>query len=438
MPPQAGPAARNAPSFWRNPAQWLRAQKLCRDYWWFFAIAFFYDAGFSIYVFLFNLFLLDFHFNERMMGLIGSSMTLGTLAGMLPAGIFARKFGLRPLFLFCLIGGPLMEASRALWVWTPAQLVLAFLAGLAMCSWGVCFLSAVARLTTDENRTAGFSIIFSASICTSALGGIVCGYLQQWLKMAGIAMQPAEVKRLILLASCGIALMGLIPLLRLRLPPQPAEEEPDAQTPRLSWLRTLRLDPFLLRFLPMMALWSAILAAFTPFANIYLTRVLHIPLTRIGLLFTTVQGIQLCLGILTPLIFRLLGLVNGIVATQMAAAIALASMAGAGNGKVAVGFYLAFSAAQWMSAPGLYNLLMSETPDRNRSTAAAMTMFCNALAGSIATALSGSLLTRFGYPRVLLGIATVAVTVAILFRTIFHPSASRAPEDPQIVPELLP
>ncbi len=67
-------------------------------------------------------------------------------------------------------------------------------------------------------------------------------------------------------------------------------------------------------------------------------------------------------------------------------------------------FYLTFSAAQWMSAPGLYNLLMNETPDKERSTAAAMTLFCNALAGSAATAGAGILFAHFGYPPVLLGI----------------------------------
>ncbi len=137
---------------------------------------------------------------------------------------------------------------------------------------------------------------------------------------------------------------------------------------------------------------------------------------KIGLIFSTVQVVQFFLGIVTPMIFRALGLVNGIVATQIATAVALACMAGAADGRLAVALYLCFSAAQWMSAPGLYNLLMNETPDTERSTAAAMTMFCNALAGSAATAGAGILFTRFGYPPVLMGIAALALGVAILFR----------------------
>jgi MFS family permease len=301
------------------------------------------------------------------------------------------------------------------WMWEPAQIGLGFLAGIAMCGWGVCYLPAVARLTTEANRTSAYSLIFSASVGTSMLGGIVCGYLPQWLRMSGTIMHAADVKRLILLVACGIALVGLLPVLRLRIPAQSSEQPAHAQPPRRKWTSLWRHNPFLLKYLPLMALWSAVTAAFTPFANVYLSRDLHIPMNRIGLTFSAIQAVQLCMGVLTPVIFRLLGLVNGIIATQLVAAFTLASMAGARHGRLAIALYLGFSAAQWMSSPGLYNLLMNETPDRERSTAAAMTLFCNALAGSAATAAAGILFTRFGYPRVLLGIAVMAAVVAVLF-----------------------
>jgi CHASE2 domain-containing sensor protein len=69
-----------------------------------------------------------------------------------------------------------------------------------------------------------------------------------------------------------------------------------------------------------------------------------------------------------------------------------------------------------MSSTGVYNLLMNETPDAERSTAAAMTLFCNALVASIATAGAGILLTRFGYPPVIFSLAAVALVSALLFR----------------------
>jgi MFS family permease len=428
---QTDAADGKAIAFWKNPSSWLREQNLSRGYWVFFTIAFFFDAGFSIYYFLFNLYLLDLHFNERAMGLLGGAAILGSLVGTLPAGMLARKFGLRPLLVVCFATAPLLSALRAVWMWEFAQISLAFLGGLAMCIWGVCYLPAVARLTTEKNRTSAFSLIFSVSIGTNILGGVLYGYLPQWLRMAGFSMQQAEGKRLILLFSCGIAMLGLFPLLHLRMPSQPAEEAQAANKLSVgSWFRKWKLHPFLLRFLLSMALWSVVLTAFTPFANVYLSRDLHIPMARIGLIFSMVQALQLCMGLLTPIVFRALGLVNGIVATQIVTAFALAALAEAHNGSLAVVLYLTFSAAQWMSSPGLYNLVMNETPDRERSTASGMTMFCNALAGAAATAGAGVLFTRFGYPPVLLGIAALALAVAILFRLLIAPRQQGKPAQP--------
>ncbi|MGA2048799.1 MAG: MFS transporter, partial [Terracidiphilus sp.] len=87
----------------RSPSAWLSKQKLSRHFWIFFAVAFFFDFGFAVYFFLFNLYLLDLHFNERTIGLVGGALTFGSVIGTLPAGWLARKIGLRPLMAVCLI-----------------------------------------------------------------------------------------------------------------------------------------------------------------------------------------------------------------------------------------------------------------------------------------------------------------------------------------------
>jgi len=413
-------------SVWRNPAAWLVEKKLSRAYWIFFSVEFFFDFGFSLYFFLFNLYLVDLHFNERAIGLVVGALTLGSVAGTLPAGWLARKIGLRPLLVFSMIAAPLLGVARVLAVWEQAQIGLAFLAGLAMCLWAVCYLPTLAGLTTAENRASAFSINFSMSIGAGALGGLVCGYLPHLLKMAGYALPAADVKRMILLGACGIAGIGVFPLLRLRLPLQ--ENKPQAQDKagKLPW----KMNPFLLRFLPAMGLWMAVLAAFTPFANVYLSKDLHISLAQIGLIFSAAQAVQFCVGLLTPLVFRRLGLVNGIVATQVATAAALGCLAGTHDRRLAVALYLSFAATQWMSSPGLYNLLMSEVPDEERSSASAMTMFCNAVLQSCATAGAGILFVRFGYPHVILGIAALALAAALLFGCLVRPSARRAAPQP--------
>jgi hypothetical protein len=75
-----------------------------------------------------------------------------------------------------------------------------------------------------------------------------------------------------------------------------------------------------------------------------------------------------------------------------------------------------------MSTPGLYNMLMSRVADEERSSASAMTMFSNALLQSCAMAGAGILFVQFGYPRVLAGIAGLALTAALLFGLLIAPS----------------
>jgi len=130
------------------------------------------------------------------------------------------------------------------------------------------------------------------------------------------------------------------------------------------------------------------------------------------------------MGLLTPLVYRWLGVVRGIVIIQATTGVVLAALALAHDVRLAVGLYLLFSAVQWMSSPGLYNLLMSRTPDGERGTAAAMTLFCSAVVSSVATAGSGVLLTRIGYPPVLLGIAALAIAVALVMRFVILPQPS--------------
>jgi MFS family permease len=413
--------------FWKDPVLWLQEKELGRDFWVFFTAAFFFDLGFAVYFFLMNLYLLDLHYNERVIGLVGGALSLGSVVGTLPAGLLSRRIGIRSLLIVCFATAPALGALRVVASGETAEIALAFLAGLAMCLWGVCFLPAVARFTTERSRASAFSLIFSVSIGTSTLGGVVCGYLPQWLRSAGLPMQPAEVKRLILLTACGVAALGLFSVVRLRLPPPQSGISSEDHVRNDASVRRRRLDPFLLRFLPVMALWTAVLASFTPFANVYLSRDLQVPFSQIGLVFSAAQIIQFCAGLLTPLLFRALGLVDGIVATQLLAAVAIGCLAGTRNRHVAVALYLVFSAMQWMSSPGLYNLLMSRVPDERRSTAASMTLFCNAILQSAATAGAGVLLVRFGYPHVLGGIAVLAMVVAILFRTLVASTERRTP-----------
>ena len=113
---------------------------------------------------------------------------------------------------------------------------------------------------------------------------------------------------------------------------------------------------------------------------------------------------------------------------QALAAMALCALGLTHAAGLAVGFYLLLSVAQWMSSPVLYDMLMNATPDYRRSTVAAMTMFSNGLAGAAATALTGVLLSRFGYRAVLPWLGFAAITIALVFHRTTKDPKSQAQE----------
>lgn len=406
-----------------SPRTWLRKHRMSRGYWTFFTAAFFFDAGFVIYFFLFNLYLLDLHYDEKAIGFINGALTLGLTAGTLPAGILGRRAGLRPPLLLCFVAAPLVGILRATYLWEPAQIALAFVAGITMVLWTVSFVPTVAALSTEENRTAAMSLIFSVGVGTSALGGALCGFLPQWLKHAGFPMQPADFKRMILIGSSILAEIGIVAILRLRFPAtNEGAHSGELNKTRKNWLAALGLRPFLRRFLLCMGLWSIVMSAFGPFANVYLSRSLHMTLAQIGVIFSVAQTTQVLAGVLLPVLIRRVGMMNGILATQLGTGLLLLLMAGARQQWYAIAFYLVFSAAQWMSTPAFYNLLMDKTPEQERSMATGMTMFVNALVGSLATMVAGILFARYGYAPVLAGIAAFAIAAGAVSRMLLSQS----------------
>ncbi|WP_052200423.1 MFS transporter [Terriglobus sp. TAA 43] len=400
---------------WNDPRSWMRQYRFSRSFWTFFFAALFFDAGFGIYYFLFNLFLLNLHFQERSIGLINGALTLGSVACTLPAGMLARKYGVRPVMLVCLAIAPAVGILRTLFTQLPSQVALAILGGAAMCLWGVCFLPAIAGLTEENNSAAAFSLIFSVSVGTSALGGAFAAHLPAWMAAAGSTLQTWQIQRFILICASLLAAVAFVFAWRLQFP---NEVRADDETMH-GWKHLLH-SSFLRRYVPLMAIWSAMIAAFVPFANVYLTNSLHMSLSRIGTVFLLSQMVQLCSGLVTAPLFRSLGLQRGIAATQLVTGALLLLLALTHTVNVATTLYLCFSAAQWMSSPGMYNLLMRGTPERERSTAASAVMFGNALVSSGATVLAGIGFASFGYAWMFVLLGAVAVGVALCTVTLLR------------------
>ncbi len=389
--------------------RWEPARELGGEFWTFFVAALCFDLGFSMYLFLYSLFLLDIGFNERQLGLVAGAMTIGGMIGTLPVGALAQRFGPRRVLLAGFMLTPAVCALRPFFPGEHAQIALALLTGLVMCHWAVCFSPATAALTTEKSRTFAFSLLFSTGIGTGGLGGLMGGWLPGWIERMHAATGPADAKRMVLLLCCAIYALGVWPVLRLKL--RAAKTQQGGP-----WT----FHPFLYRYLPAIALWSLAAGAFVPFAQAFLARQAHLSLAHIGAAFSAAQMAQVAAILLAPIVFRRFGLVAGIAYTQAAAAFALAGLACARHVPLAVTMYVAFMALHWMGGPGIYSLLMGRVPETARSTASAANSFTTSLCQAIAAAAAGAAYVAFGYPAVLAVVAAIALLASLLFWTLLR------------------
>ena len=391
-------------ALWHGFCWRLSRRQLSSQFWIFLAASFFFDLGFSIYYFLINLFLVDQGYTEKSLGLFAGVMAVGNLVGAVPWGRLAQRIGLRSVVLICFVLAVTVSSARALLLSFSAQLVLAFLAGVALSAWAVCLSPAVANLAGEKQRPFAFSLLFSLGIGLGALGGFAGGRFPAWFTGHHVHLGALLPVQLVLLASCSIVAVGIWPAAKLRFIESNIAERP----------RPL-ISPFLLRYLPAIAVWSLVTGSFSPLASVYLARHVHLSLPQIGNAFSLSQIAQVAAVLLAPMLFRRWGLVGGIVFTQVAAAILLLTLAASADPLAATASYICFSAFQWMNEPGLYSLLMNMVPTEARGGASASNSLVMSSSQAIAATLAGGAFVQYGYPVALRGIAVIALIAAALF-----------------------
>ena len=380
--------------------QWFGG--LRTQYWVFFLTASFFNFGLFIFFLLYNLYLLQLGFRENFIGLVSGVMTAGSVAGCIPAAAAIRRFGLRSTLFAAFSAIACISALRSIVPSATALVALAFAAGFVGSTWGVAISPAVAELTTERNRSLGFSLIFSAGVGIGVLGGFVGGHLPG--KFSILLSSNVDGYRASLLFGCAMVVLALLPLSQLQLEASPVAE-PAFRRP----------SPLLIRFFGAMVVWNLATGAFNPFFSAYFVH-LNFSTERIGGLFSSVHLVQAVAMLAAPIAIHRLGLARGISILQGATALSLAGLAmwtGAAQTSFAYGSYVVF---QYMSEPAVFALLMNSVPMTKRAGVSALNMMVIFAAQAAAASMAGVLITRFGYPPVLLAASLTCVAASILFR----------------------
>ncbi len=389
--------------------QWLLIRsRLDRQFLLFLLSANVYHLGVFVFFLLYNLFLLDLGWREDSLGWFASAMTLGTIAGAVPAGELVRRRGVRFSLVAAVVTAPLLSMTRVL-VNTEIGLAgSAFAAGAASSVWFVASVPAVAQLSGERRRPLAYSLWFGAGIATGVLGGLAGSRLPGWLGATGVATNAADAKRAAILAGCAIAAGSAWPLSRLKFPANPPREQ-----------KSYPSGPFVWRFLGALAVWQFAIGAFNPFFTAYFSRQLNTPVEQIGNVFAASQLLQAIAVLLSPWLFRKLGLATGIAATQLSTALLLAVLALGPWGYSAALAYALYMSFQVASEPGLFSLLIKGVRPGEQGGASGLNFFVMFCAQAMAAVFGGWVASHAGYPALLLTAAAMASLAAVCFHTFF-------------------
>jgi putative nucleotidyltransferase-like protein/MFS transporter len=398
--------------FWHGVRLHTVAANLSRGFWTFLAASFCFDLGMFIFAFLYNLYLLDRGFNERLIGAMTGATTVGNIACTIPAAIIINRFGLRKSLMVSLFLLPSLSAARVLFLSKPALLAFGFLAGMVTTIWVVALSPAITRVTTERNRSLAFSIAFAISIGNGVFANLIASRMPGWFAHLRPSVSSGQLKEMALVTACTIVALGLLPVSRLAF-----SEASEVKTP------IYPRNPFFRRFFPAVALWSLVGGSLAPFANVYFSHHLRMPLERIGLVFSLANLFQVLALLAAPLLFRKVGLVTGIAGAQFGTAITLGVLAATSGVGLASITYVVYTGVLYMSEPGLFSLLMSRVAPAEQAGASALNLLVLFCAQAIAEAAAGASLTRFGYPRSISAMAGVALVSALFFYKVLGKDA---------------
>ena len=414
------------PTVLQGAKWWWTRQDLDRNFLTFLFVSALFDLGEFIFFLLYNLYLLDLGYNEKLLGRITSAMTIGSFLGVVPAAAVVHRWGLRPALVLAIAGASASTALRAVASGPSSLLVFAFLNGLFLSVWAVCLPPAVAASTTERNRTRGFSLVTSLGISIGIGAGVLGGRLPTLLGQTG----PVEAKRAALLIGSALVSLAILPALRLRFPiarPSPSEK------------RVYPRGRFIVGFILAIFVWSFATGAFNPFFNVYFAQHLRLSVERIGTIFSFSHLAQVMAILSAPLVLRRVANIKGISYAQMITALMLCLLAFATTPAAAAVTYIAYMAFQYMTEPCLFTVLMDRVAPAERSGASALNFLATSLAGTLAAIAAGAAIPRFGYSLVLGTAAILAFVAAILmFATRALYSAGSPSPRPQSLAKTIP
>ncbi len=377
--------------------------------------------GQSIFSLLFNLYLRELGLGDAGIGQILSKISLGAAVAALPVAFLFRRTSSRRI----LVAAGALTAFTYLLQGTLAApdllLLAAFLSGMVVTTFRLSIAPVVMREVSPKLRpylfSAAFTVLFLASIVGSLLGGAMPHFF------SALSESPRLTLRWSLWVACGITLLASIPFYRMQAgSPAPEERVPSLweqirELTEVDWGLQLKLA------LPatLIGLGAGLII---PFLNLYFRDKFGLTPGAIGILFAFMQGFMVLGNLFGPAVSRRLGLVRGVVATQLASVPFMVALALSNSFPVVVGAFLFRAGLMNMNQPLTTHFAMEVVPAREHAITNSLLSLTWFVAWSVSADIGGALIERRGYTEPLLLAALLYVIASILYGVFFH----RVPE----------
>ena len=390
----------------------------------------------GVFQVLFNLYLVERHFQAGFIGRAVSFHGIGMAISALPAGLLAERWGRRRTLILGAFLDGIGLASRVL---LPLP---AFILGAGLVSGsGQAFLAiAAAPFLTEHSTPRERTHLFSAFFANSLLAGVVGSLLGGWLPGVVLALpltpRPnAELAyRVTLLFAASLALFSATPLMRLG---DLKEERISSSRNRVSKSDYRKLFPITLNAL-LIGMGAGLVI---PFMNLYFATRFHSTSGQIGVLFSIMQVSTALASLLGPAIARRFGKLRTATSSELLSLPFLVTLGAETHLAVAAGAFWIRGALMQAAAPLLQAFVMESLPSALRPRASSLINMVWNVGWALSATLAGMVIEHFGYAvpfyitAALYG--TAASTMYFAFRGTpeTQAPADEAPIQPEPAPE---
>lgn len=388
--------------------------------------------GQSIFMLLFNLYLRAVGLSDSAIGQVLSKASLGAAVAAIPVAFLFRAFPARLVLTIAGAAAAIALLLQGTLVAPEMLLTAAFCSGMVLTTFRLSIAPVVMRETKEEDRpflfSASFAVLFLAAVAGSALGGFLPHLFGFLTTDEGLALRWS------LWVGCGVTLLSALPFYAMKEAPS---SEPPPPSPWGQLVELMEMDwGLLLRLCLPAALIGLGAGLIIPFMNLYFRDRFALTAGEIGLLFMLLQGFMILGNLFGPAVSRGVGLVRGVVLTQLASVPFMLLLALSGSLPIVLGAFFLRGALMNMNQPLTSHFAMEVVPRRAHAITNSLLSLAWFLSWSVSADIGGAMIGRRGYTEPLLLAAGLYVAASILYYAFFRRvEESRLPQAEVEIPE---